>query len=96
MLDAKYMELHLGILQNRYQQLKQDKGRAEATSSHLETQILCLKGKPDNEATPDVEPAKKDKELVDLEIKALEKKLDKAKKELVKYEDEVLKLTTLC
>ena len=28
--------------------------------------------------------------------KALEKEYDKAKKELVKYENEVLKLTTLC
>lgn len=86
MLDAKYMELHLAILQNRLAEIR---GKQNVCANKIMMKENEPKD-PNSKQTLDI-----DIETEKLTEKALEKEYDKAKKELVKYEDEVLKLTTL-
>ena len=93
MLEASYLELHLGILQNRLRKFSQTKGQAEVSLMHATAALSCTE--KDKKSDMDLTQAGKDKELLELEIKALDKKIEKAEEELAVYEDEVLKLTQL-
>lgn len=85
-LDTHGAELHLGILQNRLAKIR---GEQNICANKILMKEHESKD-PNAKQTLDI-----DIETEKLNEKALEKKYAKAEKELIAYEDAVLKLTTL-
>lgn len=91
MLDSLGMQLHLGILNERLQSIK---GKMQAALMEKERMgVSQATGQP----LPNVDKDKveKDKELLELEFKALTKKYEEGQAEFDTYADKVLELTKL-
>lgn len=89
--DPKCAELHLGILNERMQGIK---GKMQATLMEMERMGKSMITGEDL-PNADKEKVEKDKELMDLEFKALGKKYEKIQKQFDAYADKVLELTQL-
>ena len=87
MLDAKYLELHLGILQNRLHEVE---AKISVCERRVEMKVAEL-----NSGDKTIKPLDIDVEKEKLKGKGFDKEALRLKKEITDYEDQVLKMTEL-